>query len=369
MILFGHHHFFNSQKQVFTRMIKNFLRLIFIGIAAMILTKSINAIEDQMAQTIAIGFAGDVMLGRLVNEALDTRSATSVWGSMHPFLTQNDLNLVNLENAFTKNTHPVPKVFNFKADPEKASVLTAGNIHVVSLANNHSLDFGPAGLADTLVALDKHKIFHVGAGNTIDAAQKPVIIELKNIKIGILGTTDNEPGWRAGTNKPGTNYCAVGDMLCLAESIKKIRPQVDMLILSIHWGPNMQERPTKEFQHFAHQLIDAGVDILHGHSAHIVQGIEIYKNKLILYDNGDFVDDYAIDPVLRNDLTALFVVTANKKNVIKVQIIPAIIEDMRVNKISNPEERKKFLSHLNDLSKEFGSSIDSDGFISKIKEK
>src|SRR5262245_12899100 len=103
--------------------------------------------------SITIGLAGDVMIGRLVNEALEHLPPRYIWGDMIPTLQATDLNLINLEAALTHENRPVPKVFNFKADPQKVRVLTEGKIDLVNLANNHILDYGEAGLLETLATL------------------------------------------------------------------------------------------------------------------------------------------------------------------------------------------------------------------------
>lgn len=296
---------------------------------------SLFSLNKKQTNTITIGFGGDVMLGRMTNEMISKTSYAYPWGNVLPLLKKNDLNFINLETTLTTSTHKVPKVFNFKADPDKVQTLKMGTIHVVNLANNHILDFGESGLQETISTLNKAGIAHVGAGDTIEAARKSAIITKNNIKIGILGYTDNEPDWKATSTKPGINYIQIGDIDTIKEDIKKIRPNVDLLIISLHWGPNMKERPSKEFIDFAHQIIDTGADIIHGHSAHIFQGIQRYKNKLILFDTGDFVDDYAVDPKLRNDRSLLFNVTISKENdktyIKKLDLVPLLIDNMQVN--------------------------------------
>lgn len=291
---------------------------------------------------VRIGLAGDVMLGRLVGEKIAQTSMSYPWGDMLPLLRANDLNLVNLETTFTQSTSPMPKVFNFKSDPRNVEALVQGNIHVVNNANNHILDFGVEGLRDTLRALDKAGVAHVGAGMNEQEAAKPTILNVNDIKIGIMGYTDNEPSWKAGIHTPGTNYIQVGDVKRIRKDIQDLRDKVDLLIITIHWGPNWEEKPPQAFVDFAHAIIDAGADILHGHSNHTFQGIEKYHNKLILYQTGDFVDDYMVDPIKRNDRSFLFIVEVDKSKAEKaifkkVQIIPTIIENMQVNKASSQD--------------------------------
>lgn len=307
--------------------------------------------------SITIGLAGDVMIGRLVNEQLQIVPPNYIWGNLLPILHSTDFNLINLEAALTTSEKEVFKVFNFKSDPKNVQVLHEAKIDMVNLANNHVLDYSVEGLLETLITLDKASIPHVGAGRTWEEAVQPAIVERKGIKIGVLGCTDNEPGWKAKSNKPGTFYLRVGDLHSIEEYIEKIRPLVDILILSIHWGPNMVERPPKEFREFAHELLEKGVDLIHGHSAHIFQGIEIYKgNKIIFYDTGDFVDDYAIDPLLRNDCSFFFKVNATAKGFTGIQLIPTRISHFQVNRM-HKSELAEVLKRMQLLSKEFGTNL------------
>jgi poly-gamma-glutamate synthesis protein (capsule biosynthesis protein) len=309
-----------------------------------------------------IAFAGDTMLGRLVNEVINQRGYAYPWGNILPLLQKADFRMVNLETTFTKSEKRVPKVFNYKADPKNIHALMKANINVVSLANNHSKDFGNEGLLDTIKTLDNANILHVGAGHNIEQAQLPVILEDSGIKIGIIGATDNEPTWHATETTPGINYFSVDNLTDLLKQIIQLKKQVDLLIISLHWGPNMRQQPTQKYIDAAHLMIDAGADIIHGHSAHIFQGVEIYKNKLIMYDTGDFVDDYRIDPYLRNDRALLFFVTLDKSGVKRIELTPLLINTMQVN-VAEGADKKKIVEKMKCLSAELGTTISDDGSI------
>ena len=124
----------------------------------------------------------------------------------------------------------------------------------------------------------------------------------------------------------------------------------------------MREKPSQDFINFAHEMIDAGIDIIHGHSAHIFQGIEIYKNKLILYDTGDFVDDYVTDPLLRNDQSFFFEVTVDKNGPTHLQLTPVVIRNMQVNSATDATQIT-MIKRIQQLSAEFGTHITDDGAI------
>lgn len=318
-------------------------------------TESMRETLRRWSDRIALGLGGDLMVGRLVNEEL-CRRAFSIWGDLHPILSQTDFNIANLETPFTRSNRIVPKTFNFKADPMVAASLSNGPIHAVNLANNHILDYSSEGLLETIETLDRFHIKHVGAGIDEIQAQSPAILEKKGLRIGVLGCTDNEPSWQAGEHRPGTFYVSVGDLASLQKQIQALRRQVDLVILSIHWGPNMRKRPLESHRSFARALIDFGVDLIHGHSAHVFQGIEIYRNRVILYDTGDLIDDYAIDPILRNDRSFFFLIEANKKGIHQVRVIPYVISDFQVH-IAKEKERDDMLLEMQNLSREFGTEL------------
>lgn len=321
--------------------------------------------KNKPSDTATIGFMGDVMIGRMVNEILTTKDYSYPWGNTLSLLQKTDLRIINLETTLTTHTEKNPKVFNFRALPDRVQTLQAAHIDVASLANNHSLDFKEPGLIETLATLDSAGIHHVGAGINIEQACTPCIITKNNIRIGIIGCTDNEPTWKAANNKPGTNYIEVGnnkDLATIKTQMAALRNVVDIVIMTIHWGPNMQQRPSQEFIEFAHNCIDAGVDIIHGHSSHVFQGIEVYKNKVIMYDTGDFIDDYAIDPILRNDQSLFFAVTITKNGPQSVTLTPVVINNMQVN-IANGSEKQEIMERMQQLSQEHNTTVSNDGII------
>ncbi len=310
-----------------------------------------------MNEKLVIGFSGDVMIGRLVNRHLSTARPLYLWGDMLPEIRSTDINIFNLEAALTTSRQKVDKVFNFKSDPANVQALLEANVHAVNLANNHVLDFSESGLLETLQTLDDAGILHVGAGKNLREASRPVIMTKNEITIGLLGITDNEPGWEAKDLSSGIRYVEEGDIEKIGKDIAELKEQVDIAIVSGHLGPNMQERPSKYLVNFVHDIMDAGADIFHGHSAHIFQGIEYFDRKLILYDTGDFVDDYYVDPILRNDRSFFFKVTVDKEGVEDVQLIPTLISNFQVNH-STGQDFAETVERMKLLSKEFETDLE-----------
>jgi len=313
-----------------------------------------------------LALTGDVMLGRKVAEVLnDYMRPEEPWGDVRPFLDASDLRIINLECAITDNEQPwtrTPKVFHFRTQPSAIETLRTARIDACSLANNHTLDFEEQGLLDTLEHLDAAGIRHAGAGRNREEAADPAILTVPadhTRRVALVAYTDNEPPFAAGTDRPGTNYLPVSlkpDVLRRVErAVSDVREMgVDTVIFSNHWGPNMVQRPREIFRRFARAVIDRGVDIYYGHSAHIFQGVEIYRGKPILYDTGDFIDDYAVDPRLRNDWSFLFQVSVEEGTLERLDLTPVKLSYARVD-LATGGEREEILDRMERLSAEMGT--------------
>ena len=275
-----------------------------------------------------IAFLGDVMLGRLVNEALAERAPEYPWGDTLPLLLRADARVCNLECAISDDGTPwsaTRKEFHFRSDSKNVGTLLAAGISLVSLANNHALDFGYEGLADTVDILNRSGIRHAGAGSSLREAEMPAILEVRGIKVGVIAFTDNEPGWEAAPDRPGTLYVPIdlkdARAMRLRELVTKAKRTVDIMVVSAHWGPNWGYAPPQDHVPFAHALVEAGADVVFGHSGHVFRGIEVYKNRPILYCAGNFVDDYAVDLVERNDEAFAFVLEAGRDAVDRKSVV------------------------------------------------
>src|SRR5215211_4601514 len=314
---------------------------------------------------ITLALMGDVMLGRNVAEALSYRlRPEGTWGDVMPLLNEADLRIANLECAITDKDRPwirTAKVFHFRTPPSAIETLRTARIDACSLANNHILDFEEQGLLDTLEHLDATGIRHAGAGRNREEAADPAILTVPpdRHRVALLAFTDNEPPFAAGTDRPGTNYLPVSlqpEVLLRVEgAVAAVRDMgVETVIFSNHWGPNMVRRPREHFRRFARAVIDLGVDIYYGHSAHVFQGVEIYRGKPILYDTGDFIDDYAVKPRMRNDWSFLFRVSAEEGRFERLELTPVKLSYARVD-LAKGGEREKILDRMERLSAEMGT--------------
>jgi len=209
--------------------------------------------------------------------------------------------IVNLETAITTSEDAYPKGINYRMHPDNAGVLTAARVDCCVLANNHVLDWGEAGLLETLDTLRRAGIAAAGAGRDAAEARAPAVLDAggaHRILVFGLGSTDSgvPRGWAAGDAKPGVyvlgdySDASVDEVARLVDAAK--RPG-DIVIASIHWGSNWGYEIPESHRRFAHALIaDAAVDVVHGHSSHHPRAIEVYRGRPILYGCGDFIDDY-----------------------------------------------------------------------------
>lgn len=310
----------------------------------------------------SLAFVGDVMLGRVVNEMLVAEGPSYPFGDAVPLLSKADFALANLECAISRRGQEwmnPPRVFYFKADPIAAEALRRAGIDYVSLANNHTLDFGSQALEDTFEHLQEAGIRWSGAGKTIEEARRPAVLKSERLSVAVLAATDNFPEYGAGVHHPGTWHFEIPPQPSfyreMGESINGLRKnKVDLVVFSLHWGPNMLKYPSPAFRAFAHRLIDSGVDIVYGHSAHVFQGIEIYKGKIIFYDTGDFVDDYWVSEAIDEQ----FIYRVHGRNGVleEIELVPVKIEHCQV-KVADVATARRTVERMRERSAAFGTEV------------
>lgn len=214
------------------------------------------------------------------------------------------------------------------------------------------MDFGAQALEQMANILKINSINFAGAGSDIVEASMPALEDGRKNFIGLIAFTDNEPAWAASDKKPGVFYVPIDlndhRTKLLFENIKKVRNDVKILIVSTHWGPNWGDEPPAEHNAFAHALIDAGVNIIYGHSPHIFRGIEIYKGRPILYSTGNFVDDYAVDEIERNDQSFIFEINTDRNNrLVQIKLYPTIIKNFQARMAAGLEAEQIALKMQN----------------------
>ena len=293
-----------------------------------------------------------VLLAERANGPIPRRNGPSyVWGAALEQLArmQPDARIINLETAVTHSNDRVQKGINYRMSPENAACLGAANIDCCTLANNHVLDWGRTGLRETLASLQKLNIKVAGAGRNERDAKAPAVLNLAKARLLIFAFGSPSSGvpldWAAAGDDPGVNL--LGDLseasaMRVVEQIESFRRPSDLVLVSIHWGSNWGYHVPDEQIVFGHTLIDkAGVSIIHGHSSHHPRPIEIYRDHLILYGCGDFLNDYeGIRGYerYRDDLTLMYFVDLDPTggSLQAIKLVPLQIKNFR---ISIPSQR------------------------------
>jgi poly-gamma-glutamate capsule biosynthesis protein CapA/YwtB (metallophosphatase superfamily) len=359
-------------------------------------------------RTYTLNFMGDTMLGRLidqmfpqhVDEPSEARIAKSFlsshpklkdyiekspWGDTLPLLHEADLNILNLETSATTSSRKWPdKMFNYRMHPANIKALQAAKIDYAGLAKNHTLDFCEEGLIDTVRTVRDAGINFAGSGESRDEATRPSILCLpandanRSYEIHVWAAADHPHDWAKVPTFHFIDYTqATRDRLQkLLNRPTGRRPALK--VFSVHWGPNYSWQPADKIRELAYFLVNScGIDIVHGHSSHHVQGVEKYKGKLIIYGCGDFVDDYALVEEYRNDLSGVWRVTVEETedvekeeglNLKSLEVFPTKIDKFMARRLRKDETDCEWVrKKVRDLSAGLGTNVDvqssSDGSV------
>jgi poly-gamma-glutamate capsule biosynthesis protein CapA/YwtB (metallophosphatase superfamily) len=315
---------------------------------------------------VTLALAGDTMLGRKVAEAIDVAGPQALFADEVVEITRAaDLFVLNLECCISDGGSPWPdpgKPFFFRAPPAATEVLTRLGVDCVTLANNHALDYGPDALQDTLEHLRAAGIAWVGAGRTRVEAREPVVLNANGVQVAVLGCSDHPADFAAGETSPGIAHV---DLRRGADWVPAAIETVDadIVLVTPHWGPNMVARPLPYVRRAAAALRAAGATLIAGHSAHVFHGVE----PAILYDLGDFVDDYAVDKALRNDLGLLFLVTIDERGPRRIEGVPLKLDYCHTS-LAAPDEAAWIRRRFGDACAELGTeTAEDDGRIVVIR--
>ena len=287
-----------------------------------------------------------------------------IWGEALPELqrAEVDLSIINLETAITTVETPWPgKEIHYRMHPRNMDCLSVAGINGCGLANNHVLDWGYEGLSETLRTLNAAGVKHAGAGNGVEDAAAPAVLNVPG-KCRVLlfsfgSTTSGIPRqWRATNVCPGVNLLddlSEATASGMAKGMRQFQQSGDLLIASIHWGGNWGYDISLEQITFAHRLIEEGVSIVHGHSSHHVKATEVFKGRLILYGCGDFLTDYeGISGYedFRGDLALMYLIELDSRSgqLVSVQLVPMHMCRFRLEHVSATDARLlcDLLSHL-----------------------
>ncbi|KAJ6113417.1 Capsule synthesis protein CapA [Penicillium sp. IBT 18751x] len=353
-----------------------------------------------MGKTHTLTFTGDVMLARLIDQLYPTHihdpssaatanhfretcltlstgtyNPSSPWGTTLPLLRNSEITLINLETAATTSPTPWPgKAFNYRMHPANlAPILRAANVGYVGLANNHTLDFGVEGLLETIRTVERTRIPFAGAGESTEEARRPAVLksgqEGRGFEVLVYAAADHPREWG-----DVDGFHLIDYTFETRKRLKELlmsggaRSKPALKVFSVHWGPNYTWEPGEKIRGLAHFLVDeCEVDIVHGHSSHHVQGVEVYRGKLIIYGCGDFVDDYVVHDEYRNDLGALWRVNIKEEELgngkgklvlDRLEIFPTRIERFRAMLLGVDNEDHEWVRRkVSILSMELGTLV------------
>lgn len=292
-----------------------------------------------------------------------------------------DARIVNLETAITQSEDAWPhKPVHYRMHPANIGCLTVARIGCCSLANNHVLDWGYAGLEETLQTLDAAGIAHAGAGRSEAEAAAPAVIDLGDrgrVIVFAYGAIDSGVyrSWGARKDRPGVNLLTDFSERTVQRVIQQVRAAKrpgDVCVVSVHWGSNWGYEIPQAHVFFAHALVDGGVDIVHGHSSHHVRTVEVYRNRLILYGCGDFITDYegiTGYEAFRGDLAVMYLITVDRRHgqLVQGRLVPMQARKLRLQRAA-PEDAVWLRDLLNRLGAEVHTQVrlEEDGSLSLL---
>ncbi|MGB6066316.1 MAG: CapA family protein [Desulfomonilaceae bacterium] len=340
---------------------------------------------SETARLITLFLCGDVMTGRGIDQVLPHHSNpvlyesyvkdardyvhlaervsgpipkpvgySYIWGDALAVLERMapDFRIINLETSITTSEdYWRDKGINYRMHPKNVPCITAAKTDLCVLANNHVLDWGYAGLIETLETLKTAGVQSAGAGRNLEEAGSPGVLEAKEkgriIVFSFGSPTSGIPlSWAASTNRPGVNLLndlSEKTIQSVETRVKELKRPGDIVIVSVHWGGNWGYGIPREQVAFAHNLIDrAGIDLIHGHSSHHVLGIEVYNSKLVLYGCGDFLNDYegiGGHVRFRGDLGLMYFVSLAPLTgkLVHLRMVPTQIRNFKVNLASRAD--------------------------------
>lgn len=359
---------------------------------------------------ITLFLAGDVMTGRGVDQILPHPSAPElheahirdardyvrlaeeangpisrpvdpayIWGDALGELARvaPDVRIVNLETSVTRSDdYWKGKGIHYRMHPANVPCLTAAGIDVCALANNHVLDYGAAGVEETLDTLAAAGMRSAGAGRSRDEARRPAVVQVPGGRVIVFSfgteTSGVPPDWAATAERAGVDFLpdlSEPAAAACVERVRGVKRARDVAVVSIHWGSNWGYDIPGAFVRFAHHLVDGGVDIVHGHSSHHPRPVEIYRGKLVLYGCGDFVTDYEGIPGyehFRDDLVLMYVADVDRDSgrLLRLRMTPMQIRKMRLTSATRADA--EWLGQtMSRVSRDFGVRVQPhpDGYL------
>lgn len=309
---------------------------------------------------VTIAAAGDIMLANRVEPYLIQHGPDYPYRNTRAIIQEADVFVANLEFPISNRGKAVEqKTFTFRASPLVIESLKQSGVRVVSLANNHAMDYGPLALQDTLTALTDNGILFTGGGMDLDDARSAATVKINNMTLAFLSYSLTFPlDFFASSRRPGT---APGYTDFIRADIEKIRPSADLVVVSFHWGAELMTT-AKDYQiELGHQAIDWGADLVLGHHPHVLQELEIYKGRLIAYSLGNFVFGSQSN---RTNTSIILLCTFQNKTLTRVEAVPLDVNNYRVEyqpRVLTGPEGTAVLQSINESSRRFKTELSISG--------
>lgn len=307
-----------------------------------------------------LAFVGDILLGEYVGTLLKRDGYHYPYEHVREQLQAADIAAANLETAVTDiKEKPEQKTYEFRSEPQALPALKEAGFDLVSLANNHVLDFGTEGLFDTIKHLEEQQLLYVGAGKDADEAYKPVIVERNGIRVAYVSFSRVVPfvEWKAGRGQAGV--AETYDHRRPVETIRAAKQEADVVVVLVHWGEERMLTPEPDEQvELGHRFIDAGADLVIGSHPHVLQGFERYKDRWIAYSLGNFIFTKSLDPLTYD--SGILEASCEKGGDCELQLTPYRVDTPQPRPME-PEERTAVWKRLSELS--VNAIIEEDGRI------
>jgi poly-gamma-glutamate capsule biosynthesis protein CapA/YwtB (metallophosphatase superfamily) len=305
---------------------------------------------------LVIAAVGDIMLGHRAEPVLEREGAAYPYASVLPVLQQAQIVVGNLEfPVSTRGTAAENKQFTLRAGPIAVESLKAAGVRVVTLANNHILDFGPPALQDTLQILAENGILATGAGMNLEDARAPAVLRIGDRTVAFLAYSLTFPvEFYASPGRPGT---APGYREYVKADIEKARQTADLVVVSFHWGAELMTQAKEYQQELGRRAVDWGADLVLGHHPHVLQELEVYRGRLIAYSLGNFVFGSESD---RTNASIILLCAFQGRVLVRVEAVPLDVNNYRVAyrpRVLTDGQAEKVIGDLAAASRKRGTEI------------
>lgn len=310
------------------------------------------------AARVRIAFVGDMMLAGSVGWAARNRGARGLLGQVAGELQQAEIAVGNLETAVTRRGSADPgKQYAFRSPPEHLEALRWAGFDLLTVANNHSRDFGPTGLLDTLAAVRGAGMRTVGGGPDREAAWAPALVEAGGVRVGFLGLSRvvPDPRWVAEPGRPG--IASGWEVERALSAVRGLSGAADLVVVLVHWGEELADHPRSGDVAFARALLGAGAHLVVGHHPHLLQGFRLAEGRLVAFSLGNFLFPDSGRPLTRQ--SGILLVEAAPGRIISARLLPVVLSGA----IPRPAPGGAWLTRLDRLSRRWQTRVGRDGWI------